>query len=223
MTIFINDKPIELVDCITKARINNECDYDTVLDLRLDIVKESHFSGHVLMINAGAISLEKVFKNLHEGKKANLLSVTIVMEDMEVGKAKIKEMYKVIKAAGGVVYKKDHILLIHRAGKWDLPKGKLDDGEKSKVAALREVEEETGVVAQLGDRLCVTYHTYSQQDKMILKKTKWYKMYCIDDKGLCPQTEEDIQALAWMDSDEVKQAMTNTYSSIRWVLDHLKS
>ncbi len=222
MNIFINDKPLELTDSLTKARICNECDFDLVLDLRLDLLKETHFCGHVLMLNAVPVTLEKVFKLMHETKKPDLQSITIVVECMDDIKAKMKEMFKVIKAAGGVVFNGHHVLMIHRQGKWDLPKGKLDDEEKSKVAALREVQEETGVVAQLGDRLCVTYHTYTQNNKMILKRTKWFKMYNLDDSKMLPQAEENITELKWMDEAELKQAMTNTYSSIRWVLEHIK-
>jgi len=52
------------------------------------------------------------------------------------------------------------ILLVHRPkyDDWSLPKGKLDTGETSETAALREVEEETGLCCRLGDELPpVTY------------------------------------------------------------------
>jgi len=52
------------------------------------------------------------------------------------------------------------ILLVHRPkyDDWSLPKGKLDIGETSEAAALREVEEETGLRCSLGTELPpVTY------------------------------------------------------------------
>jgi len=73
-------------------------------------------------------------------------------------------MDEVVQAAGGVVWRRGpggvEILLVHRPkyDDWSLPKGKLDVGETSEAAALREVEEETGLRCSLGDELPpVTY------------------------------------------------------------------
>jgi len=66
----------------------------------------------------------------------------------------------VVFAAGGVVTRvtdKGHtrVLLIHRPAydDWSFPKGTVDSGETEDAAALREVLEETGVEARLGDEL----------------------------------------------------------------------
>jgi 8-oxo-dGTP diphosphatase len=63
-------------------------------------------------------------------------------------------------AAGGVVWRRDddgevEVLLVHRPkyDDWTLPKGKLDAGETAEEAALREVEEETGLRCRLGEEL----------------------------------------------------------------------
>src|SRR2546423_4825291 len=62
-----------------------------------------------------------------------------------------------VHAAGGVVWRpgasgEPDVLLVHRPKyeDWTLPKGKLDPGEGSEEAALREVEEETGLRCILG-------------------------------------------------------------------------
>ena len=67
---------------------------------------------------------------------------------------------KEVRAAGGVVYRDDGdgavaVLLVHRPryDDWTLPKGKLQPGESDEAAALREVEEETGLRCELGDEL----------------------------------------------------------------------
>ena len=53
-------------------------------------------------------------------------------------------MFNNIKAAGGLVSRDKELLFIHRLGKWDLPKGKLEKKESNKLAAVREVREECG-------------------------------------------------------------------------------
>ena len=58
-----------------------------------------------------------------------------------------------VEAAGGVVVRDGKVLLVHRPryDDWTLPKGKLDPGESFEDAALREVEEETGLRCSLGE------------------------------------------------------------------------
>jgi 8-oxo-(d)GTP phosphatase len=58
----------------------------------------------------------------------------------------------VVRAAGAVVLRQAHVLLVHRPAydDWSFPKGKLDRRELAPVAAVREVEEETGVRVRLG-------------------------------------------------------------------------
>lgn len=57
-----------------------------------------------------------------------------------------------VRAAGAVVLRNNHVLLVHRPAydDWSFPKGKLDPGEPAPVAAVREVGEETGVRVRLG-------------------------------------------------------------------------
>jgi len=81
---------------------------------------------------------------------------------------------EVVRAAGGVVWRRGssglEILLVHRPkyDDWSLPKGKLDDGETSEAAALREVEEETGLRCRLGDELPpVTYADRHGRPKIV--------------------------------------------------------
>ena len=64
-----------------------------------------------------------------------------------------------VKAAGGVIVRAGgegrQVCLVHRPryDDWSLPKGKLDSGESFEEAALREVEEETGLRCELGREL----------------------------------------------------------------------
>ena len=80
--------------------------------------------------------------------------------------------YNTVESCGLVVFNGNHVLLIKRNGKWDLPKGKLDDGEGFKVAAKREVEEECGIaVDKVKMKICATKHTYDTYGELCLKKT----------------------------------------------------
>ena len=125
--------------------------------------------------------------------------------------------YKLIKAAGGVVYNsKNQLLMIFRNGKWDLPKGKLDENEKIEECAIREVEEECGIRnLVIIKRLADTYHTYEFQGLKILKKTFWFKMYTDFSEDLLPQIEEGITKVEWVYKQEFANKLQNSYANIR--------
>lgn len=128
-------------------------------------------------------------------------------------------LFHVIDAAGGLVKnKKGEFLLIFRRGKWDLPKGKQEVGEKVEISALREVTEETGVSnLLLKNHLIDTYHTYKMGDSMILKKTHWFEMQYDGDEPLVPQQNEDIVEARWVDKEHLSLCLENTFNTIREV------
>ncbi len=75
-------------------------------------------------------------------------------------------MSTTIKAAGGLIFNdKKELLFIFRKGKWDLPKGKLDEGETLEACALREIKEETGVTAHIVRLIGTTEHRYFEKKK----------------------------------------------------------
>jgi len=142
-------------------------------------------------------------------------------------KAALKALAKsviVVKAAGGLVKNTDkHHLFIYRNDKWDLPKGKLEEGEKKKEGAVREVEEECGIkINKAGKKILTTYHMYTLKNEVILKKTYWYDMNYKGQQQLKPQTEEGITEVRWADKDQIKELVTNTYPSIIEVLQKKK-
>jgi 8-oxo-dGTP pyrophosphatase MutT (NUDIX family) len=218
MIIFIKDRPIRILDEIAaKTQLLNLAP-DKVIDARLEMLKVASLKGNVLIMNTSSITTEKLFHFLNNFDLPDLQSVYLVVKDKELVEKRIKKMYSVIKAAGGIVTKDEKMLLIHRRGVWDLPKGKLDNGEKSKKAAVREVEEETGVRADLVEKVCTTWHTYTQGGELVLKRTKWYWMRSLDDSRMLPQLEEQIDRLEWMTEAEVRSALVNSFSSIRYVV-----
>ena len=78
-----------------------------------------------------------------------------------------------IEAAGGIVQHRTSkkFLFIYRNQKWDIPKGRIEEGESVKSAAIREVEEETGVTdLTITHTLPTTFASISSQRKISLKK-----------------------------------------------------
>lgn len=128
--------------------------------------------------------------------------------------------FTMIQAGGGMVAnEKAEYLFIFRRGKWDLPKGKLDEGETIADCALREVMEETGLKqVNMGDHLCNTYHVYHEKGKFILKESVWYQMQCDSKQALTPQTEEDIMEIKWLAPEAWGSIMNDTFPSIKEVL-----
>jgi 8-oxo-dGTP pyrophosphatase MutT (NUDIX family) len=130
--------------------------------------------------------------------------------------------YILSEAAGGVVRNDDkEILVIYRKKFWDLPKGKLDYNESPENAAVREVKEECGLKEVILDNfLTKTFHTYTEKNKFILKKTHWYTMTAPGEQLLVPQAEEDIEKAKWMDRIKIEEKVfSKTYLSIKEVLE----
>lgn len=220
MIIFFDDRPFRIVRT-NQLSASETSGFDHIIDLRLEKLKKTMLTGHILFLNSTATTAVQVIQLLEKELPKEMLSVTMATREKSEVEEKIKGLYKVIKAAGGVVVKDGKWLFMFRRKKWDLPKGKLDKGENSKTAAVREIKEETGVSASIKDRICTTWHTYSLNNNRILKRTKWYLFDCIDDSEMEPQAEEQIEKLDWYSPSESKSILINSYSSIRYVIDSL--
>ncbi|WP_423149478.1 NUDIX hydrolase [Rubrolithibacter danxiaensis] len=158
------------------------------------------------------------FFTFYNDVKKNDHPATFVLltEDAKHVFKQLKKSVTIIKAAGGLVRNEENkYLFIFRRGKWDLPKGKIDEGEKTKKAAVREVEEECGIrVDKVEGKLCKTWHVYEQQSHIILKKTTWYKMKAENQADLVPQTEEEITEAKWLALGDLEPVKQNTYPLI---------
>ena len=108
----------------------------------------------------------------------------------------------VVRAAGGLVENSaGEILMIRRKGWPDLPKGHIDEGESSEQAAIREVQEETG--------LCE-----------VVKQTDWYLMYAEgENPTLTPQEGEQITSAEWLRARRLWNAVDESYSTIKVVFE----
>ena len=136
------------------------------------------------------------------------------------------EIFKVIEAAGGIVRQRSSgkYLFIYRNDKWDLPKGRIEEGEAVRTAAIREVEEETGVAdVDITAALPTTLHLFHRNGKYRLKKTYWYAMETDFDDPLIPQEEEGIQKVEWVGKDEVSNLYSNIYANIRHLWEKVDS
>ena len=118
-------------------------------------------------------------------------------------------------AAGGLVANsRGEVLMIFRNGKWDLPKGHLDEGESPVECAVREVKEECGLENVAAGRLITcTDHIYNMWGGWTMKHTSWYAMTS-DDVRLTPQTGEGITVVEWVPATGIAEKLAGSYSTI---------
>lgn len=149
--------------------------------------------------------------------------INVYGEEIEEMWEDFTHMFKVIEAAGGVVSNKEgKLLFIRRIGRWDLPKGKIEKGESLEQAALREVEEETGLKELiLEEFLNNTFHLYTERNgDKILKTTYWFRMRYVGNETPIPQTEEGISEVAWKDQEAVTaEVLPQTFQNIKLILN----
>ena len=132
-------------------------------------------------------------------------------------------MFKQIEAAGGLVKKSktNRFLFIYRNKKWDLPKGRINKNEEIENAAIREVEEETGVKnLSIIKTLNTTYHIFKKNRKYRLKKTFWYLMNTDYNGKLTPETNEGIEEAIWIDKNLIDSLKGKMYQNINLVISN---
>ena len=137
----------------------------------------------------------------------------------DVDKLKIKYLADKpsIVAAGGMVFNPSgDLLMMIRKGMWDMPKGKLEEGESIDNCATREVTEETGLSSiTIGEKLSISYHTYFYNDQLVVKPSHWYKMNFTGIEIPKPQIEEYISEIRWVKKDEAKKLLDSMFPSIQ--------
>jgi len=198
--IYFNDKPLFLCDEMT-PEIKTYAHHD-------DAVLIDEFSHHA--VNA----------MIHEMRQPKIHAGIFLHTNLEELRKAFWKKFLLIKAGGGLVRNSvGRYLFMLRRGVWDLPKGKLDPGETIEQCAVREVGEETGLLGvRLDAPLLITYHTYDESGKHILKETHWFRMSVTDISGLEPQQEEQITELRWVGPGEFDEVLHHTFPSIRDVI-----
>jgi 8-oxo-dGTP pyrophosphatase MutT (NUDIX family) len=192
-TIFVNDKPLYLTNEIKKEN-----------DFKFFLLETADINQIIIDFFKNKISQAHLYHPIEK-------------EILE----KIKEKIQVKKAGGGLVYNKNReVLFIFRDGKWDLPKGGADKGEEIENTSMREVEEETGVGnLKIIKKLQKTYHIFKRNGKYRLKITHWHEM-TTDYEGIpVGQAEEGIEKVAWLNPEEIKEALKNSYENIKLLFE----
>jgi 8-oxo-dGTP pyrophosphatase MutT (NUDIX family) len=212
MRIFINETYLRIAD----AALASECHGFRIIGESAAAGPEQ-LRGKCLLTETRPEDLEKILQWISQDKLPLLEDLVCISREKEKLKEFIKQEFRIVKAAGGLVRKDGKFLLIHRLGKWDLPKGKLEKNEKLRETALREVEEECNIRAARREKIGNTWHSYNLDGKRILKKTAWYVMDCLDDRKMKPQKEEGIEDIRWMSREEAEKALRTSYRSIKSV------
>ena len=188
------------------------------------INQKKHFqktkdSALVSFTDADKSSIKRKYENFMNDTK--LKTLFFYHTDIKLLFNSFASMFRIIEAAGGLVQNKDKkFLFIFRNGKWDLPKGKIERNEKKEDAAIREVEEECGITSlKITEPLTITYHIYSLEEKLVLKRTYWFNMNCNYSGKLIPQHEEGITKAEWISKKNFKKVFANTYESILEVIN----
>jgi ADP-ribose pyrophosphatase YjhB (NUDIX family) len=216
MIIFINDIPVRILKAEQQPE-NGSINH--VVDAAVEPVTQAKLIHHVLVKNVVEKDLDILLALLDSKVPTSLLSLAISVANYELMKTYLLSKFKVIKAAGGLVRKKEKFLMNYRLKKWDLPKGKKEKGENFKETAVREVEEECGITVKRGKKICTTWHTYTMNKRAMIKKTKWYVMDVVDDTNMKPAVEEDIEDVRWMNQKEVYHALEHSYKSVSYVVE----
>jgi 8-oxo-dGTP diphosphatase len=107
-------------------------------------------------------------------------------------------------AAGGLVMRDGRVAIVHRPryDDWSLPKGKLDAGESLEEAALREVEEETGLKCRLGEALGdASYRDRKDRAKLV----RYFEM---EPTGGEFSPNDEVDELRWLTLEEAQDELT---------------
>lgn len=110
-------------------------------------------------------------------------------------------------AAGGASVGGDILLITVAGGRWQLPKGRLEAGETAEQAAVREVEEETGVRGRVRLALPAIDYWFTRPDRRIHKRVDYFLLDYVggSTEGYDPH---EVDGAAWMPWSEALARLT---------------
>ena len=185
-----------------------------VKDIPIILSTEKNIGKQYTSIPLKEVKFKKLIAKINNGE---LLYVNIYHKNAEKLERFLRKKLPVVEAGGGLVYNAKHeILFIRRNSKWDLPKGKVENGETYEEAAVRETMEETGIQDLVVKKfIAKTYHVFKRNDKFKLKITYWYEMFSDYTGPLTPQEEEDIKKVKWKNFEKSQKALRDSYENIK--------
>ena len=129
-----------------------------------------------------------------------------------------------IKTAGGIVLKNDKILFIYKRGRWDLPKGKVEEGASSRKTAKIEISEETRLPKnqlKILKNLIPTHYHKTVDGEVVVKKTEWFLIIFQGDENtpLIPDRNEGITECKWFTFDELVLVLEESHERIRYLIE----
>jgi 8-oxo-dGTP pyrophosphatase MutT (NUDIX family)/phosphohistidine phosphatase SixA len=112
-----------------------------------------------------------------------------------------------VRAAGAVVLRKGRVVLVHRPAydDWSFPKGKLDRGETTVAAAVREVMEETGLRIRLGVPLSRQSYPTAARTKVV---DYWVGRVVGDHDVSRYLVNAEIDEVAWVDVEKAGRRLS---------------
>jgi 8-oxo-dGTP pyrophosphatase MutT (NUDIX family) len=163
--------------------------------------------------------LYKLISNFQQDK--SILSLNIYGPDIKHLWRMFRIYFTEVEAAGGLVkHTGGKYLFIERKGKWDLPKGHVEQGETPEACALREVNEECGITGhRIIKSLDPSYHTYAWEGISYLKKTNWFLMSYDGTMTTDPEVDEGITSVQWLLPDEISKIKSDTWLSLTDIIN----
>lgn len=187
--VFVGDKPIILTTLVEQ---------------------ETNFKNYLL----NSVNIRKVIRELNS---TALNEIRLIHKnENKLIKKFLKKLPNVIAGGGKVYNEKNEILFIYRNDKWDLPKGKVEGRETIEQTAIREVSEETGVAGlEITKPLDTTYHIFKRNGRFKIKVTYWFEMKTSFTGNLYAQENEGITKVEWLNNEQIKEALQNSYANIK--------
>lgn len=125
-------------------------------------------------------------------------------------------------SSGGVVVDKNKVLVIKTKNLknetvFTFPKGHIEKGEKPETAALREVKEETGIIAEIICKVDDVEYWFMNKGEKIHKRVNWFLM---KPKEILNTKSDEIDEVIWFDINEVDKILS--YNSDKKLVEKVK-